>query len=50
MQALEDIVKLLSRLPGIGGKSASRIAYALISGDNEYNAPRREYLLSSRED
>ena len=46
MQALEDIVKLLSRLPGIGGKSASRIAYALISGDNEYNKRLGESISS----
>lgn len=37
MQSLDELVKLLSRLPGIGGKSASRIAYHLISGDEAYN-------------
>ncbi len=37
MSRIEDLVKLLSRLPGIGAKSASRIAYHLIAGDEVYN-------------
>lgn len=37
MQAIDTLVKLLSRLPGIGGKSASRIAYHLIACDGAYN-------------
>ena len=37
MTRIEELVKLLSRLPGIGGKSASRIAYHLIAGDEGYN-------------
>lgn len=37
MQALDDLIKQLSRLPGIGGKSAGRIAYYLISSDEAFN-------------
>lgn len=37
MQCVDDLVKLLSRLPGIGGKSASRIAFHLIASDPVYN-------------
>ena len=37
MEAIESLVKLLSRLPGIGGKSASRIAYHLIAADEDYD-------------
>lgn len=46
MQALDDLVKQLSKLPGIGGKSASRIAYFLISGDQEYNRRLGEEIIS----
>ncbi len=37
MTALESLTKLLSRLPGIGPKSASRIAFSLIKTPTEYN-------------
>ena len=37
MERIDSLVKLLSRLPGIGGKSASRIAYHLIGADETYN-------------
>ncbi|MDD3366217.1 MAG: recombination mediator RecR [Sphaerochaetaceae bacterium] len=37
MNALETMVKQLSRLPGIGPKSASRLAYHLIKTDPHYN-------------
>ncbi len=37
MNSLENLVTLLSRLPGIGKKSALRLAYALLKGDEEYN-------------
>jgi recombination protein RecR len=37
MTALENLVQNLSRLPGIGPKSASRIAYHLIGTDPAYN-------------
>lgn len=38
MTALENLAKTLSRLPGIGPKSASRIAYSLISTPADFNA------------
>ena len=37
MTALENLIQTLSRLPGIGPKSASRIAYHLIKTDPAYN-------------
>jgi len=37
MTALDNLSKLLSRLPGIGPKSASRIAFSLINTSKEYN-------------
>ncbi|MDD3902733.1 MAG: recombination mediator RecR [Sphaerochaeta sp.] len=37
MTALENLVQTLARLPGIGPKSASRIAYHLIKTDPAYN-------------
>ncbi|MDX9957791.1 MAG: recombination mediator RecR [Clostridia bacterium] len=36
MKALEDLVGLLSRLPGIGRKSAARIAFHLLKADGQY--------------
>ncbi|MCH3907275.1 MAG: recombination mediator RecR [Sphaerochaeta sp.] len=37
MTDLENLAKQLSRLPGIGPKSAQRIAYFLIKSDKEFN-------------
>ena len=37
MTALDNLAKLLSRLPGVGPKSASRIAFSLINTPKEYN-------------
>ncbi|MBO6000630.1 MAG: recombination protein RecR [Spirochaetales bacterium] len=37
MTALENLSKLLSRLPGVGPKSASRIAFSLINTPKDYN-------------
>lgn len=37
MTSLEILAKQLSRLPGIGPKSASRLAFHLIKSDREYN-------------
>ncbi|NLZ67613.1 MAG: recombination protein RecR, partial [Spirochaetales bacterium] len=37
MNSLDELVKLLSKLPGIGGKGASRIAYHLLQSDANYN-------------
>ena len=37
MNALDSLIHLLSRLPGLGVKSASRIAYHLLKTDFDYN-------------
>ncbi len=37
MTALDQLVQTLSRLPGIGPKSASRLAYHLIKTESAYN-------------
>ena len=37
MNTLDNLISLLSRLPGIGKKSAARMAYFLLKGDEEYN-------------
>ena len=37
MTALESLTKLLSRLPGVGPKSAFRIAFSLIKTPKDYN-------------
>lgn len=36
MKALDELVGLLSRLPGIGKKSASRMAFAILKADGAY--------------
>lgn len=37
MTAIENLAKLLSRLPGVGPKSASRIAFSLINTPKDFN-------------
>ncbi|MDH7483664.1 MAG: recombination mediator RecR [Spirochaetales bacterium] len=37
MKAIEDLVALLVRLPGLGRKSALRIAYALLKSDSSFS-------------
>lgn len=34
--ALQTLIQLLSRLPGVGEKSASRLAFHLLRGDQAY--------------
>ncbi len=36
MKALEDLVNILSRLPGIGKKSASRMAFHILKADDQF--------------
>jgi recombination protein RecR len=48
VNALDELTKLLSRLPGIGGKSASRIAYHLLQSDEKYNEALGERIASIR--
>ena len=35
-QAFQDLVDCFKRLPGIGGKSAERLAYHVLSMDKKY--------------
>lgn len=37
MTALEELIKLIKKLPGMGDKSASRLAYHLIKTEDSYN-------------
>lgn len=37
MTVLDELIQALSRMPGIGKKSASRIAYHLLQTDQEFN-------------
>ncbi len=37
MNTLDNLITLLSRLPGVGKKSASRMAYSLLKGDEDFN-------------
>lgn len=38
MKALEELVGILARLPGIGRKSAARIAFHILKSDDQYAA------------
>ncbi len=49
MERIDSLVKLLSRLPGIGGKSASRIAYHLIGADETYNKALGDAIATIKE-
>ena len=49
MTALENLTKLLSRLPGVGPKSASRIAFSLIKTPKEYNRLLAEDIATIQE-
>jgi len=44
MTALDTLIKSLTRLPGIGPKSASRMAYHLIKTDKSYNLALAEAI------
>lgn len=44
MKAIDDLIRYLSRLPGIGSKSAARIAYYLIKCDKTYNKSLAEAI------
>ncbi|MGE4583107.1 MAG: recombination mediator RecR [Sphaerochaeta sp.] len=49
MTALENLIQTLSRLPGIGPKSASRLAYHLIKTDPFYNRTLAESIATIQE-
>jgi len=44
MKALDELVGLLTRLPGIGKKSALRIAYYLLKADGSFSATLAERI------
>ena len=46
MKALEDLTGYLSRLPGIGKKSASRIAFYLVKTPSSYNEAFSDAILN----
>ncbi len=48
MRALDELVGLLTRLPGIGRKSALRVAYHLLKADPAFSAALAEKILSLR--
>jgi len=49
MTALDNLIKSLTRLPGIGPKSASRMAYHLIKTDKSYNRALAEAIATIAE-
>ena len=49
MRALEELIGLLSRLPGIGRKSASRIAFHLLRADEAYAEALADRILRLRQ-
>ena len=44
MKALEELVGLLTRLPGIGRKSALRVAYYLLKTDDAFSEALAERI------
>jgi recombination protein RecR len=49
VNALDQLISQLSRLPGIGKKSATRIAYFLLRADSNYSRNLSELLAGVRE-
>ena len=49
MNALENLIKQLSRLPGVGSKSATRMAYHLLKCDSSYNEKLSEAIGTIKE-
>ncbi len=48
MKAIEDLVSLLTHLPGLGRKSALRIAYALLKSDIAFSEALAEHIRTLR--
>jgi len=48
MKSIEDLVSILTRLPGIGRKSALRISYALLKSDISFSEALAESILLLR--
>ncbi len=49
MKALEELVGILARLPGIGRKSAARIAFHILKSDDQYVALLAERIGALKE-
>lgn len=49
MTALDNLAKALSRLPGVGPKSAARIAFYLVRSSDEYNRVLADGIATIRE-
>ncbi|AHC16833.1 recombination mediator RecR [Salinispira pacifica] len=49
MDHLDSLIHLLSRLPGIGKKSATRMAYYLLQSDEEFTRNLGEHIVSLKE-
>ncbi len=49
MNALENLTQILSKLPGIGSKSASRLAFFLVKSPNGYNEILSETIRTIKE-
>ena len=49
MNAIEDLAKLLKRLPGMGEKSATRLAYHLIRTDSSFNKALGESIATIKD-
>ncbi|MFQ3620328.1 MAG: recombination mediator RecR [Spirochaetales bacterium] len=49
MKALEELISQLAKLPGLGKKSASRIAYYLLKADPHYVQSLATHILQVRE-
>ena len=44
---IEDLIKIISKLPGLGPKSAKRIVLKLINNREELTKPLSKYISSS---
>lgn len=49
MNALDQLIDSLSRLPGVGKKSETRLAYHLLATDSSYNRKLAEEIATIRE-
>lgn len=49
MNALDNLIRLLKKLPGTGEKSAERLAYFLLKADSTYNASLSEAIGNIKE-
>ncbi|AFG38884.1 recombination mediator RecR [Spirochaeta africana] len=49
MTSLDQLVRLLAKLPGIGRKSATRMAYHILNSDSDYADSLAHYITEMRE-